>query len=62
MKLTYRGVEYTTDEKGGSDVAKTLKYRGNAYPSIKPMGSCKRVTFHEVYRGVKHDEVKSVCV
>ena len=62
MALKYRGVEYNTDHRDGSTWMKELTYRGTKYSSIRPIkGSCRRVTMHETYRGIKHDEVKTVC-
>jgi len=62
MALKYRGVVYNTDNRDGSVFAKTLTYRGKQYSSIQPItGSCRKVNIQEVYRGVKHNEVKTVC-
>ena len=59
MSLTYRGVSYNTDHKDGPSTAQSLTYRWKQY--TKQHGSCHKVTFHEVYRGIKHDEQKLVC-
>jgi hypothetical protein len=60
--FTYRGHKYNTNDRDGSKVAKTLTYRGNAYASIQPItGSCRKVKLQETYRGVKHEETKTVC-
>ena len=62
MALTYRGVTYNTNHKDGSSSAKTLMYRGNEYFNIRPInGSCRKVHFEEIYRGIKHTETKTVC-
>jgi hypothetical protein len=62
MTLTYRGVPYTTDHRDGAVIAKTLTYRGNSYSNLHPTtGTCQRVQLEEVYRGIKHEETKTVC-
>jgi len=62
MSLTYRGVDYNTDHRDGSVIAKTLTYRGNAYSNLHPTtGSCQKTRVRETYRGIKHEEVKTFC-
>mgnify|MGYP003119170177 FL=1 len=59
MTLKYRGTEYSTDKRDGLVNPQTLTYRGKQY--TRQSGSCRKVTFHEVYRGIKHDEQRLVC-